>query len=129
MTMAAPSSTRTGQKIAFLTPLLRVRSWYRVRSLSSICFGYPRRTVRLRCQAVPDKRILGGAAAGAIAAGVWAAQEPLDIKLSGVDYSDPQLLAKPFGGSRVVGVPLHLTNGAGFGAVYALVAPHVPGPP
>jgi hypothetical protein len=77
---------------------------------------------------VPDKRILGGAAAGAVAAGVWAAQEPLDIRVSGVDYSDPQLLAKPFGGSRVVGVPIHLTIGAAFGAVYALVAPRVPGP-
>jgi hypothetical protein len=77
---------------------------------------------------MPGKRILGGAAAGAVAAGVWAAQEPLDIKLFGVDYSDPELLAKPFGGSRLVGVPIHLANGAAFGAIYALVAARVRGP-
>jgi len=77
---------------------------------------------------VPDKRILGGAAAGAVAAAVWAAQEPLDIRVSGVDYSDPELLAKPFGGSKKIGVPLHLANGATFGAIYALVAPRLPGP-
>jgi hypothetical protein len=78
---------------------------------------------------MPGKRILGGAAAGAVAAGVWAAQEPLDMKLFGVDYSDPELLAKPLGGSRVVGVPIHLANGAAFGAIYSLVAGRVPGPP
>ena len=49
------------------------------------------------------------------------------MKLFGVDYSDPELLAKPFGGSRVVGVPIHLANGAAFGAVYSLVAARVPG--
>ena len=63
-----------------------------------------------------------------MAAGVWAAQEPLDIKVFGVEYSDPELLAKPFGGSRVIGLPIHLANGAAFGAVYALVAARVPGP-
>ena len=59
---------------------------------------------------------------------MWAAQEPLDIKVFGVEYSDPELLAKPFGGSRVIGLPIHLANGAAFGAVYALVAARVPGP-
>ena len=78
---------------------------------------------------MPDKRILGGAAAGAAAAAVWAAQEPLDIKVSGVDYSDPELLAKPFGGSRAAGIPIHLANGAAFGAIYSLVAARLPGPP
>jgi hypothetical protein len=63
-----------------------------------------------------------------MAAGAWAAQEPLDIKVFGVDYSDPKLLAKPFGGSRVIGLPIHLANGAAFGAIYALVAARVPGP-
>jgi hypothetical protein len=72
---------------------------------------------------------LGGAAAGALAAGVWAAQEPLDQRVFGVDYSDPELLAKPFGGSRLIGVPIHLANGAVFGALYSLLAPRmaVPG--
>jgi hypothetical protein len=77
---------------------------------------------------VPDKRILGGAAAGAAAAAVWAAQEPLDMKVFGVPYSDPKLLAKPFGGSRLAGLPVHLANGAALGAVYSVVAPRVPGP-
>ena len=71
---------------------------------------------------------MGGAAAGAAAAALWAAQEPLDIRAFGVDYSDPELLAKPIGGSRAAGIPIHLANGATFGAVYSLVAPHVPGP-
>jgi hypothetical protein len=77
---------------------------------------------------MPDKRILRGAAAGAVAAGVWAAQEPLDMRAFGAPYSDPELLAKPFGGSRVVGVPIHLANGATFGAIYALVADRLGGP-
>ena len=50
------------------------------------------------------------------------------MRVFGVDYSDPKLLAKPVGGSRVAGVPLHLANGATFGALYSLVAPLVPGP-
>lgn len=64
--------------------------------------------------------MLRGAAAGAAAAGVWAAQEPLDQRVFGVDYSDPELLAKPFGGSRAIGVAIHLANGAAFGAAYTL---------
>ena len=71
---------------------------------------------------------MGGAAAGAVAAGVWAAQEPLDKSVFGVDYSDTELLAKPFGGLRVAGWVAHLGNGALFGAVYALLAPRLPGP-
>jgi hypothetical protein len=77
---------------------------------------------------MPDGRILRGAAAGAAAAAVWAAQEPLDMRVFGVDYSDPKLLAKPVGGSRAAGIPIHLANGATLGALYALVAPRVPGP-
>ena len=65
--------------------------------------------------------MLRGAAAGAVAAGVWAAQEPLDQRVFGVDYSDPELLAKPFGGSKAIGLPIHLANGAVFGALYTLV--------
>jgi hypothetical protein len=74
-----------------------------------------------------QQRILRGAAAGAAAAAVWAAQEPLDMRVFGVPYSDPELLAKPIGGSRAAGIPLHLANGAVFGAVYALVAHRLPG--
>jgi hypothetical protein len=77
---------------------------------------------------MPDRRILGGAAAGAAAATVWAAQEPLDIKVFGVEYSDTELLAKPVGGNRVAGWVIHVLNGAAFGALYSLVATRVPGP-
>src|SRR3954447_22790994 len=77
---------------------------------------------------MPDRRIVSGAAAGAAAAAVWAAQEPLDMRLFGVPYSDPELLAKPVGGSRAAGIPIHLANGAALGAAYSLVAPRVGGP-
>ena len=63
-----------------------------------------------------------------MAAAVWAAQEPLDMRVFGVPYSDPKLLAKPVGGSRAAGIPLHLGNGAILGALYSAVARRVPGP-
>ena len=50
------------------------------------------------------------------------------MRVFGVDYSDPELLAKPFGGSPAVGVPLHLANGAVFGAAYAIAAERIDGP-
>lgn len=84
------------------------------------------RTVTLR--PMPDRRILGGAAAGALAATVWALQEPLDMRVFGVDYSDAELLARPLRSSKRVGMALHVLNGAAFGAVYSQVAPRVPGP-
>jgi hypothetical protein len=70
---------------------------------------------------------LGGAAAGAAAAALWAAQEPLDMRVFGVPYSDAELLSRAVGGSRRAGFVLHLANGALFGAVYARVAERVPG--
>jgi hypothetical protein len=77
---------------------------------------------------MPARRILRGATAGAVAAAVWAAQEPVDMRVFDVPYSDPKLLAKPFGGSRVIGIPLHLANGATFGGVYSLLAARLRGP-
>ena len=68
---------------------------------------------------VPLGRILRGAAAGAVAATVWALQEPLDKKVFGVDYSDAELLAKPLKASKTTGMVLHGMNGAVFGGVYA----------
>ena len=72
-----------------------------------------------------------GAVAGAIAAGVWAAQQPLDKRVFAVDYDDTELLGKtvtkgpawPF-----VGLAMHLANGAVFGAIYANVARRLPLP-
>lgn len=72
-----------------------------------------------------------GAAAGAVGAAVWAAQEPLDKRVFGVDYSDVELLGKAVTRGRewpAVGLAVHVANGAAFGAVYALVKPFLPGP-
>jgi hypothetical protein len=73
-----------------------------------------------------------GAAAGAIGAAVWAAQEPLDKRVFGVEYSDVELLGKAVTRGPewpAVGLAIHVANGAAFGAVYSLVKPFLPGPP
>jgi hypothetical protein len=71
---------------------------------------------------------VSGATAGAVAAAIWAAQEPLDMRVFGVRYSDAELVAKPLGVSRRAGWIIHMTNGALFGAAYARVARPLPGP-
>lgn len=76
-------------------------------------------------------RALRGALAGGVAAGVWAAQQPLDKRVFGVDYDDADLLGRfvahgPAG--YAAGLGLHLTNGALFGALYAQAAPSLPVP-
>jgi hypothetical protein len=77
-------------------------------------------------------RTLRGALAGAAAAAVWAAQQPLDRRVFGVEYDDTELLGRwvvPSGGGwQPAGVALHLVNGAVFGAAYANVAPSLPVP-
>ena len=83
----------------------------------------PARAPAVTLVRVPDARMLRGATAGAAAAAVWAAQEPLDIRVFRVSYSDPKLLAKPIGGSRLAGVPIHLVNGAVLGAIYQRLTP------
>jgi xanthosine utilization system XapX-like protein len=67
-----------------------------------------------------------------VAAGVWAAQQPLDKKLLESGYDDVELLGKAVvrdASWPAAGVALHLQNGALFGAVYAQLRPFVPGPP
>src|SRR5688500_3259438 len=70
-------------------------------------------------------RVLRGALAGAVAAGVWAAQQPLDKRLFGVDYDDAELLGAFITRRRrspetfAIGTALHVLNGAVFGAVYS----------
>jgi hypothetical protein len=81
--------------------------------------------------AVEGARTLRGALAGAVAAAVWAAQQPLDRKIFGVPHDDTELLGKLLARGaawRPVGLALHLLNGAAFGAIYANVAPALPGP-
>ncbi|MEA2171160.1 MAG: hypothetical protein QOF76_4460 [Solirubrobacteraceae bacterium] len=83
----------------------------------------------------PDPtRVLRGALAGAAAAGVWAAQQPFDKRVFGVDYDDVELLGSIVTGARgtretyVLGAAMHLANGALFGAVYAALSPSIGGP-
>jgi hypothetical protein len=81
--------------------------------------------------AIDRVRTARGALAGAVAAGVWAAQQPLDMKVFGVRYDDTELLGKAVTRGRawpVVGLAMHLANGALFGAVYAGVSRRVPLP-
>jgi hypothetical protein len=78
------------------------------------------------------RRSIGGALAGALAALVWAAQQPLDRRVFGSGYSDVELLGKAVTRDPewpVVGLVLHLQNGALFGLLYAHARPFLPGPP
>jgi hypothetical protein len=82
--------------------------------------------------AIDTARTLRGALAGAVAAGVWVAQQPLDKRVFGVPYDDTELLGKlvtrrPIP-ARVLGTAIHLANGALFGAAYANAAPRIPLP-
>jgi hypothetical protein len=81
--------------------------------------------------AMDRARTARGALAGAVAAGAWALQQPLDKRVFGCDYDDTELLGKAVtrrAAWPAVGVALHLANGAAFGAVYANVARRVPLP-
>lgn len=82
--------------------------------------------------AIDTAQTLRGALAGAVAAGAWAAQQPLDKRVFGVAYDDADLLGllvtRRRVPARVIGTALHLANGALFGAVYASVAPRLPLP-
>jgi hypothetical protein len=78
------------------------------------------------------RRTMGGAMAGAVAAAVWAAQQPLDKRIFGSRYDDVEILGKLVvrgPGWRAAGLTMHLANGATFGATYALLRPLVPLPP
>lgn len=81
--------------------------------------------------AIDTAQTARGAIAGAVAAGVWAAQQPLDKRVFGVEYDDTELLGKFITrGSAwpAVGTAIHVANGAAFGAVYAVLAPRLPLP-
>jgi hypothetical protein len=72
-----------------------------------------------------------GALAGAVAAGVWAAQQPLDKRIFRSAYDDVEILGKAVTrgpGSTAAGLALHLGNGAAFGAGYVQIAPRMPLP-
>ncbi len=78
------------------------------------------------------QRSIGGAVAGSLAAAVWAAQQPLDKRVFECDYDDVEMLGKLVTRGRewpLIGLALHMGNGAAFGAIYSQVRPFVPGPP
>lgn len=81
---------------------------------------------------IDGTRTLRGAAAGALAAAIWAAQQPLDKRLFGSAHDDPEILGSAVTSGRAVyplGLLMHVSTGAAFGATYANVAPLVPLPP
>jgi hypothetical protein len=61
---------------------------------------------------------LRAAVAGSAAAVVWGAQEPLDQRVFGCDYSDVLFLGR---GHRSVGFVVHAANGALFGLAFDAV--------
>jgi hypothetical protein len=76
-------------------------------------------------------RTLRGAVSGAVAAAVWALQQPLDKLVFSSRYDDVELLGKAFtrdAGWLPIGLGIHMADGALFGAVYANVAPAIPLP-
>jgi hypothetical protein len=81
--------------------------------------------------ALDRTRTLRGALAGAAAAAVWAAQQPLDQRVFGVDYDDVELLGRFVTNGRAaypIGLAIHLANGAVFGALYANAGRALPVP-
>ena len=88
-------------------------------------------TVATLASTVDRTRTLRGAFSGALAAAVWALEQPLDKLLFGSHYDDIELLGRAVvngDGWYPAGVALHIGNGALFGAVYANVAPVLPLP-
>ena len=74
-------------------------------------------------------RTLRGAVSGALAAAVWALQQPVDKALFSSHYDDVELLGKAItrdAGWLPIGLGIHMADGALFGAVYANVAPAIP---
>src|SRR5438093_843475 len=78
---------------------------------------------------IDPARTARGALAGTAAAGVWAAQAPLEKRVFRFDYDDPEILGKAVTRGRawpVSGLALHLAHGALFGAVAGLAELHSP---
>ncbi len=76
-------------------------------------------------------RTLRGAVCGAVAAAVWALQQPLDKRVFGCEYDDVELLGKAItrgDGWYPLGLATHMANGVAFGAAYANLAPSLPLP-
>jgi hypothetical protein len=69
----------------------------------------------------PRRGRVRAAAAGAAAAAMWAAQEPVDQRVFGCDYSDVAILGKAVTRGRhwrSAGLAVHVANGALFGLAF-----------
>ena len=67
------------------------------------------------------RRTLRAAVAGAVAAGCWAAAEPLLSRATGGYHRQARLIGRvlvPDGPWRTVGLAVHLANGAAFGLAF-----------
>lgn len=81
--------------------------------------------------AIDAARTARGALAGATAAALWAAAQPIDKRLFDSRYDDVELLGRAAthgDGWYPAGLAIHVGNGAIFGGVYANIAPSLPLP-
>jgi hypothetical protein len=97
-------------------------------------YPFHRRPLQLEAVSpgIDRTRTLRGAVCGAVAAAVWALQQPLDKLAFASPYDDVELLGRAVTRGDAwypAGLALHMQNGAAFGAVYANVAPLLPLPP
>src|SRR5207248_2259047 len=91
----------------------------------------PRYSCSALSLAVDRTRTLRGAVSGALAATVWALEQPLDKLVFGSRYDDVELLGRTLTsgeGWYSAGLAFHIQNGAMFGALYANVATVLPLP-
>lgn len=90
------------------------------------------RPLQLLGLTLDSTRTLRGAVCGAIAAAVWALQQPLDKLVFRSRYDDVEILGRLItrgDGWYPAGLALHMQLGALFGATYADLAPTLPLPP
>lgn len=97
----------------------------------TLAYPPPRRPLQLSKLTTSSvrSRTIRGAASGALAATVWAFQQPLDKLILSSRYDDVELLGRMLRngpGWYPVGLAWHVQNGALFGAVYANLAPALP---
>lgn len=95
--------------------------------------AYPGRRGSLQLRtvtpAIDRTRTLRGAVSGAVAAAVWALQQPLDKRLFASRYDDVEVLGKAITRGDAwypLGLAVHMGNGALFGAAYANLARTLP---
>jgi hypothetical protein len=100
----------------------------------TLAYPFRRRPLQLGVltPGIDRTRTVRGAACGAVAASLWALQQPLDKLAFSSAYDDVELLGKAVSrgpGWYPIGFAMHAGNGALFGAVYANIAPSMPVPP